>query len=81
MGEFGELLAFGWIGSAIYSALLGQTKNRNGCLWFLVGLALGPIGLLISAVMPKKAPEEDEVEEVIEADVSERGSPRPQEND
>ena len=78
MGEFGELLAFGWIGSAIYSALLGQTKNRNGCLWFLVGLALGPIGLLISAVMPKKPPEEDEVEQAVEVDAAERVSPPPE---
>jgi len=81
MGEHGELLAFGWIGCAIYSALLGQTKNRNGCLWLAVGGALGPVGLLISALMPKKPPEEDEVEQVVEPDVSERGSSPPLEND
>lgn len=55
MEGFGELLAFGWIGSAILSALLGQTKNRNGCLWFLVGIVLGPLGLLVSSLMPKAA--------------------------
>ena len=80
MGEFGELLAFGWIRSAIYSALLGQTKNRNGCLWFLVGGLLGPVGLLISALMSKKPPEEDEVEQAVEVDAAERVSPPP-END
>ena len=54
----GEMIAFGWIGSALYTGLMGQNKNRSGCGWFLIGLALGPIGLLISFFVPKLDPAE-----------------------
>lgn len=62
----GEIIAFGWIGSALYTAVIGQNKNRSGCLWLALGLALGPLGLLISALIPAAPPIEPAEEEAAE---------------
>jgi hypothetical protein len=56
MENWGELIAFAWIGSALFSATLASAKNRSGCGWFAVGLVLGPVGLLVSFLIPKAAP-------------------------
>ncbi len=52
----GELIAFGWMASALGTAVVAQSKNRGGCAWFFAGLVGGPVGLLAAILMPK-APE------------------------
>jgi hypothetical protein len=42
--------------SALGSAVVAQSKNRGGCLWFVIGLAGGPLGLL-AAILTPKAPD------------------------
>lgn len=56
MENWGELIAFAWIGCAIFSAAVASGKNRSGCGWFLAGFLLGPLGLLVSFAMPRAAP-------------------------
>lgn len=50
----GELYAFGWIGSALLSAVIASSKNRNGCGWCALGVATGPLALLASVLMPAR---------------------------
>lgn len=52
MGNWGEVIAFAWIGCGIFSGALASAKNRSGCGWFLAGLVLGPIALLVSFLLP-----------------------------
>jgi len=40
-----------WIVCSAASATLGKSKGRNVVAWALIGLVLGPIGLLISALV------------------------------
>ena len=42
-----ELLLL-WILFGIGAGFVGAQKGSNGCLWLIVGLLLGPIGLLMS---------------------------------
>jgi hypothetical protein len=44
-----------WLGCAVIAALIGQSKNRSVVGSFLLGLILGLIGIVIIALMPKKA--------------------------
>ena len=57
----GELYAFGWIGSALLSAVIASSKNRNGCGWLAMGVVAGPLGLLASVLMPAR-PEPTSIE-------------------
>ncbi len=50
----GELYAFGWIGSALLSAVIASSKNRSGCGWLAMGVVAGPLGLLASVLMPAR---------------------------
>lgn len=43
-----------WIVFGIIGAWIGTTKGRSGCGWFLISALLGPIGLIIAAVIPRK---------------------------
>lgn len=43
----GELYAFGWIGSVLLSTAVASSKNRSGCAWLAMGVAAGPIGLIV----------------------------------
>jgi len=52
MGNWGEVIAFAWIGCGIFSGAVASAKNRSGCGWFLAGLVLGPVGLLVSFLLP-----------------------------
>lgn len=51
-----ELLAVGWLICGFAAAVVGWSKGRNGCLWFVGGVLLGPIGLLMVGFMPKVEP-------------------------
>jgi hypothetical protein len=44
-----------WILCGILGAWIATTKGRSGCGWFLVCALLGPIGLIIAAVISKKS--------------------------
>lgn len=43
----------GWGTLALVNAGLAQGKNRNGLLWFLLSLLLGPIATLVLVLLPK----------------------------
>lgn len=42
-----------WFFFGVISAVAATTKGRNWFGWFLVGVLLGPIGVILSLVMPK----------------------------
>jgi hypothetical protein len=37
-----------WIFCGIVSALIGNSRGRSGCAWFLLGILLGPFGFAIA---------------------------------
>ena len=43
----------GWGSLALINAVLAQSKNRSGLIWFFISLLLGPIATLIIAVLDK----------------------------
>jgi len=43
-----------WIIFGILSAWIATTKGRSGCGFFLLGAILGPIGLIIAAIVAKR---------------------------
>jgi hypothetical protein len=38
---------FGWLICGIAAAYVATTKNKNGLIWFFLGLFLGPLALLM----------------------------------
>ena len=38
---------------ALINAVLAQSKNRSGLIWFLVSLLLGPVATLILALLSR----------------------------
>jgi hypothetical protein len=42
-----------WFLIGLLGAWIATSKGRGGCLWFLLCAMLGPIGLLIAAVVPR----------------------------
>ncbi len=56
-----------WLLFGIISAVVASNKGRSGFGWFIIGLLLGPIGLIISLVVSKN-------QKVIEAKAAEIGS-------
>jgi hypothetical protein len=52
------LLAIGpiiWLFCGVISMLIADCKNRSGCLWFLLGLFLGPLAFIV-ALLPSHTP-------------------------
>ena len=45
------LLLLFWLVCGIGAAIVASSKGRSGCGWLILGLLLGPLGLLISAGM------------------------------
>jgi hypothetical protein len=43
-----------WILCGIFAAWIATTKGRSGCGFFILGAILGPIGIIIAAVVGKK---------------------------
>ena len=43
-----------WLACAFGCAAIAKRKNRSAFVWFLVGLILGPIWILIIALMKAK---------------------------
>ena len=44
-----------WLLCGILGAWIATTKGRGGCAWFLLCSILGPIGLILAAVISKKS--------------------------
>lgn len=51
-----------WLLFGIASMMVANSKGRSGCGWFLLGVLLGPFGLLFAFIAPslKKAPVDPE---------------------
>lgn len=45
-----------WIVFGIVGAWIATSKGRGGCFWFLLCAFLGPIGLVLAAVLPSRIP-------------------------
>jgi len=43
-----------WLIRGIIGAVIATMKGRGGCFWFLLCAALGPIGLVIAAIVSRK---------------------------
>lgn len=41
-----------WVLFGAISAAIASSKNRSGCGWFLLGVLIGPFGLLVAAFPP-----------------------------
>ena len=46
-----------WFLSGIVSALVAKRKGRSGCGWFILGVLLGPFGLILAFVASPSANE------------------------
>jgi hypothetical protein len=44
---------FIWLVCGVISAIIGSNKGRDGCGWFLVGVLLGPFGIILALVVSK----------------------------
>lgn len=42
------LFLSGWFICGLIAALIGNSRGDNGCGWFVLGILLGPIGILLS---------------------------------
>lgn len=42
-----------WILFGAATAVVASNKGRNGCGWFILGVLLGPFGLILSLVVSK----------------------------
>jgi len=42
-----------WLLFGVVCAILANNKGHSGCLWFGLGVLLGPIGLIIVLIIPK----------------------------
>jgi hypothetical protein len=51
-GLFG--FAGGWLICGVLGAWIATSKGRGGCFWFLLCAWLGPIGLILAAVLPAR---------------------------
>ena len=49
------VLIYGWLLCGIAAAFIAAKKGGGGCLWFVLGILLGPIALVMAfAAGPKK---------------------------
>ncbi len=40
-----------WLVCGIIAAVIAMNKGRSGCGWFLVGVLLGPLGIILALVV------------------------------
>lgn len=50
------ILVLIWIFFGILAAIVGSNRGGSGCLWFLAGFVLGPIGFLCAFLEGQKCP-------------------------
>jgi hypothetical protein len=43
-----------WLLFGILGAWIATTKGRGGCFWFVLCALLGPVGLVLAAVVSRK---------------------------
>jgi hypothetical protein len=48
-------LSVAWLACGFGAMAIADAKKLNGCAWFLIGVMMGPIGLLIAIGMPNQA--------------------------
>jgi len=48
-----------WFFLGLISAMIATSKGNSGCMWFGLGVLLGPIGIILALVTPKN---EDKME-------------------
>ena len=46
-----------WLSFGIISAAIAANKGRSGCGWFVLGLLLGPLGIILALVVSKSQEE------------------------
>ncbi len=44
---------FIWLIFGVISALIASNKGRSGCGWFIIGVLLGPLGIILALVISK----------------------------
>ncbi len=42
-----------WFACGVLGAWIATSKGRGGCMWFLLCIVLGPLGVLLAAVVPR----------------------------
>ena len=45
---------FLWFALGVISSIIASNKGRSGCGWFLVGIILGPIGIILALSIKKQ---------------------------
>jgi hypothetical protein len=45
-----------WLLCGILGAWIATTKGRGGCFWFLLCAVLGPLGVVVAAVVSRRDP-------------------------
>jgi ribosomal protein L37E len=43
-----EIGILAWLAFGIVSAIVARNKGRSGCVWFFLGVLLGPFGLILA---------------------------------
>ena len=51
-----EFAVITWILFGIVTAVVAANKGRSACGWFVLGVLLGPFGLILSLVVAKNQP-------------------------
>jgi len=46
-------IVFIWLFFGIISAVVASNKGRSGCVWFALGVLLGPFGFILALVISK----------------------------
>lgn len=54
--NIGVPIAVIWLLSGIVSPVVATGKGRSGCSWFLFGIVLGPLGLILALAVSKNQP-------------------------
>ncbi|MFH0882576.1 MAG: zinc ribbon domain-containing protein [bacterium] len=55
-----------WLLFGIVSAVAASSKGRSGCGWFILGVLLGPFGLILVLVLPNLKKQEKEGRQEVE---------------
>ncbi len=48
-----EIFIFIWFLFGLVSSIIANNKGRSGCGWFIIGVLLGPIGIILALVVSR----------------------------